>query len=414
MRADVASTFSRTTLRVIVPVIVLSALAALGMELFGDPTGGPPTGPGTESRSALGHSAFAELLRRSGFVVVTSHLPAQPREGALLILAEPDVERTEAETQRLREQLDGWARVLLALPKRRGYADPQRPDWISGSSLLSADAIGDLLSDLEIEAHVERSVDVTLTWDGSDGLLPSLAQPQLVVGDDLDPRISCQRGMLVGELREDAGSDRLRYVLSDPDLLANHGLGRGDNAALVLALVRELVDEGAPIVFDETLHGGLRPKGLWNALGQFPLVLLSVHGFLTLVVLLLATAWRFGPPVPVPDAFVRSKTTLLDQAARLLTAGRHERAILQRYLRQALHDVAEARHLAAEAEPGERVEHLARLSQRLDATDDPRELVDAVAALDERQSAAPFRTLRLARRIHTWREEMTHGPGPHP
>lgn len=414
MRVDPTRAFSRTTLRVIVPVIALSILVALAVEIFGDPTARPSVGPGTASRSALGHSAFAELLRRSGYPVVTSHLPARPRPDALLILAEPDLHRTEADTQRLREQLEGWERVLLVLPKRGGHADPEHPGWIASSSLLATERIGDLLTDLEIEATVLRSADEALTWSGSEGWLPSLEEPQLVVGDDLDPWIECERGMLVAELPGDEDAGRLRLLLADPDVVANHGLGRDDNAAIALAIVRDLVPEGAPIVFDETLHGGVRPIGLWRTLGQFPLVLLVVHGLLTLAVLLLATAWRFGPPAPVAESLARSKTTLLDHAARLLTAGRHERAILQRYLRQALHDVAEARHLAAEAEPGERVEHLARLSQRLELADDPRELVDAALALDERHSAAPFRTLRLARRIHTWREEMTHGPRSHP
>jgi hypothetical protein len=411
MRADATSGFSRTTLRVIVPAIAVSVLVALWMQLFGDPTAPPSSGASSASRSALGHGAFVELLERSGFPVVTSHLPARVRAGALLVMAEPEVDASEATRQHLRDQLEGWERVLLVLPKRTGEPDEEHPGWVASTGVVDEGPLNDLLDDLGLDVHVERPADELLRWEGGAGSLPSLSRPQLVVGRDLRPQISCERGILVGQLTDDDGSDRRRYVLSDPDLLANHGLGKGDNAALLLEVVNDLVAAGTPIVIDETLHGGVRPSGLWNALRQFPLVLIVAHGLLTLAVLLLATGWRFGPPVPVPEVLVRGKTTLLDHAARLLTGGRHERAILQRYLRQALHDVAEARHLATEADAGERTEHLARLSRRLGVAEDPRELVDAVAALDERSSPSANRTLRLARRIHTWREEMTHGPG---
>ncbi len=71
-------------------------------------------------------------------------------------------------------------------------------------------------------------------------LAPNVRTPtQLVRGDDLQPIVSSERGMLIGELNE---RGRRIWVLSDPDVISNHGLARGGNAALAVASIKRLRD----------------------------------------------------------------------------------------------------------------------------------------------------------------------------
>ena len=84
---------------------------------------------------------------------------------------------------------------------------------------------------------VRESGDVTWTTNAL-GLAPNLASPiQLMRGPGLRAIIAADRGMLVGEI-----SDRNRkiWVLSDPDVISNHGLAREGNAALAVAIIKRL------------------------------------------------------------------------------------------------------------------------------------------------------------------------------
>src|SRR5262249_56437462 len=65
----------------------------------------------------------------------------------------------------------------------------------------------------------------------------TLTDPQFLAGGELQPIITGPDGTLVGELASDGG--RL-WILSDPDLLSNQGIGKADNAAVAVALIDRL------------------------------------------------------------------------------------------------------------------------------------------------------------------------------
>lgn len=398
--------FSRSAGLVLVLVVGSSLLLGLALALFGDAPERPSSGSDGASSSALGHRAFLELMRRDSLPVVVSRLPAPPSPGSLLVLAEPEVGRA-GRSARLRAYLEDWERVLLVLPKWRGHEDERHPGWIASVTLREEAEVAQVLGELELEGTVVRPRDAARAWREPYGLLPTLARPQLVTGGGLEPVIECDQGILLGKLPGDGG-DSWRWVLSDPDLLANHGLGRGDNAALVRAIVGELVADGAPVVVDETLHGGIRVRNLWRELTHFPLVLVLTQALLTLAALLWAAVKRFGPVLPAPGGLGRSKQALLDNTAQLLLLGGHHGEILARYWNQTLHAVADAGHVPA-GESAVRLERLQLASTKRDLADHPRDLQQALAALSTDGRATPIHFLRLARRIHAWRQEMTHG-----
>lgn len=400
--------FSRSAGLVLVLVVGTSLLLGLILALFGESPERSSSGSDGTSSSALGHRAFLELLRREPIPVVVSRVPAPPSPGSLLVLAEPEVGGSDGSGLRLQSYLEDWERVLLVLPKWRGHEDEQHPGWIESVSLREETRVAEVLEELELEGTVLRLPDAAaLAWREPYGFLPTLARPQLITSDEIEPVIDCDQGILLGRLPAEDGDSR-RWVLSDPDLLANHGLGRGDNAALVRAIVGDLVADGAPVVVDETLHGGIRVQSLLRELTRFPLALVLIQALLTLAVLLWAAVKRFGPILPVPAALGRSKQALLDNTAQLLLLGGHHGPILARYWNQTLHVVADAGHVP----PGEsavRLERLQLASTRRGLADHPRELQQDLAALDTARPAASIHFLRLARRIHAWREEMSHG-----
>ena len=90
--------------------------------------------PSTYSRSAIGHAALYETLRRLDLPVARSRLGAVEGlgVGGVLALAEPDI------STMIRNFDMGHAAqtLLLVLPKRQGTPDLRRPDWIGDTRLL--------------------------------------------------------------------------------------------------------------------------------------------------------------------------------------------------------------------------------------------------------------------------------------
>ena len=113
------------------------------------------------------------------------------------------------------------------------------------------------------------------------------------------------------------GAGRIVF-LSDPFVLANHGIARGANLQLALNLVNALRREGKPIFFDEYHHGyrhaenGLvryfRGTPFWWVLGQLLLLgLLLVYSY----------GKRFARPLPLPQVDRHSPLEFVGSMANL-------------------------------------------------------------------------------------------------
>ena len=95
-------------------------------------------------------------------------------------------------------------------------------------------------------------------------------------------------------------------VLSDPDMLSNHGLAHAGNPTAALAMLSELDRDGGPVVIDETLHGYGREPSVYRSLFDFPMLLATLQVALTVGVLLWAGMARFGPTHPPAPPHARS------------------------------------------------------------------------------------------------------------
>ncbi len=407
--------FSRRALWWIIGVSSLSLLVGLAYLVFGDSEPQSSSGANSFSRSALGHRGFVELLRTLDVPVIVSRHQSNARAtGGLLVVAEP--RGGDGDGAAAGAMLPRHAPLLLVLPKRMGWPSPRHQGWIEAAELVPTSEVEQVLATYGVEGTVARGA--SLADLGAIGELaghaPALAEPQLLTGSNLAPLLSGPGGILIGELitaNDDAGSDaatRRIVVLSDPDLIANHGLDDGDNAALAVALVDHLRKHGA-VVIDEAHHGFERQSSLLTMMASFPWVLIPLGGLLTVIALLWAGAGRFGAPLPTAAPMARGKQALLDNTAELLRSGGHTGHVLDRYLKNAMQDVGQRLNAGAQVAPAALSGWLSRTGRARGVSIDLEKLSADVAALPREGPRLEARALVTARAIHRWRQEMIDG-----
>ena len=222
---------------------ISAAVALFAVTLYfmasGDSSGGGDrVGPSTFSRSAIGYAGIADVLQRQGVTVVKSQYNslAKASPGSVVVIAEP---RTNAASEStIRSLLAANATILLVLPKWTGEPSEEHPGWLGS---LGEGPIADAKWTLRLvapKAEVTRERDKVSWTINALGIAPSIDQPiQLIHGQPLRPIIAATEGMLIGEIVD--GNRRI-WVLSDPDVIANQGFGRDNNAALAVAAIKRL------------------------------------------------------------------------------------------------------------------------------------------------------------------------------
>jgi hypothetical protein len=449
--------FRGRTAAVLAGVVALSLGATMLLSVFGPELSEPPSyGADGFSRSALGHRAFLEVLRRAGRNVILSRsrTAEKAKGGAVTALLEPALgpatpplpaedggappgEKDGKQGKGAPKETSRWAahladireaapRLLVVLPKRDGTPEALRPRWVGAVQYLPLASAQGVLDALDLEATVYRPAARPGRWTGRLPA-PELDDPQLLRSKALRPLLATPEGMLVGELVTEGHQ---LVVVSDPDVLQTHGLGRGRNAELLLALLDRMGGEKTLIV-DETLHGYEIEPSLVQELLRFPLVLATLQAAAALLLLGWAAAVRFGRPVREPPLLRAGGEFLVENVAELLRAGGHAGEAARAYLRAAREEV-----LARVPPPPGGAEApqawLLRLEAARGREGTLRSLERQVAALaDElegrRRSRHPLwgplgggkrgtevEAIRAARRIQRWREELTHGAAGNP
>jgi hypothetical protein len=375
--------FHRRALIWAVAVASLSLVGGALLALLGSGSGRPQGEANADvySAGATGHRALSELLRRLGRQVFVDEgsFHFRVETPAIQVVAEPDL--NEPATARLRLMLAVSSRALLVLPKWSGKADPKKREFLASAEELPPESVAQVLELAGITGKLVRLAGPPARWSSVLEASPSLEGPQLLVTSDLTPLISTGGQILLGE-REHLGKRLL--ILTDPDLIENHGLIKGDNARLAAALFARLGD-GA-VVFDETVHGHVRNPSIFRALLEPPLLFATLQALFAAVLLVWAALGQQAP-VRRPDPPLREgKRALIDSTAGLLRLGGHTAQALDRYLQTTLQDdrIARSRTLKVRAEA------LAK-----------------EAALAQGQS--PRQQLRVAQNIYAFRQRMLHG-----
>jgi hypothetical protein len=395
--------FRRPAVLLLLGGTALSLLCWLLMIVFGDRISESPTiQPSAYSWSAIGHRAFVALLRDRGVPVVVSRHDSATRAGmdGLLLLLEP----REGHAGRLR--LHECRRVLMVLPKWEGGIDPGDPDWIGAATRVPAERIGDALRLLDLDGEVLGAEEEAGWETGRLGIEPTLDAPQLLSGSGLDPLVRSGAGVLLGRAR---GRGRTIHLLTDPDLLSNHGLGRGRNAELALRIVEE-ARAGGTVYVDETCHGFASEPTLWSELFRPPLLFAMAQAFAAALLLIASGARRFGAPAPRPPPLSPGKSFLIGNTAALLRFGGHAHHAVDRYYRNAVQEAA--RHLnpppGLDARETER--WLLGSAEGRGLLPRTREMEAGLERVRKSGRRRPLFVLGAARRIHRWKQEMVHGP----
>ena len=354
------------------------------------------------SRSAIGYAGIADVMHRLGARVIKSRSDSLAKldPQGLLIVAEPS---SDAAPQLMRSLLAAHT-VLLILPKWTGAASQRHPGWIdSVAPLPEADARrAAQFPGLEVVR-----VPTAPAWTHNEvGRVPLLSDGvQLIKSSRLRPVIGSDKGMLLGELR--TGRNRL-WVLADPDMIENYGLGSSGNAEFAVALIDALRGADGNIVFDEVVHGFSDTGGTpLRILFQFPFVLATAQGAIAVALLLWATMRRFGAPVAPPAPLAAGKRSLIETTAHLFGHARHRPIILQRYIHEIVQDVARALHAPPGMSEPALVDWLRRTGRARDVATDCGMILHSADEIVASRRGGTAALAALARDIFRWKREVT-------
>lgn len=379
--------------------------AFLALAIVMDPAERTVTGTSSYSRSAIGHAGLAALLRKMGHDVRVnrSRLGRGIGPDDVLLILEPDLLfDSVADLQRL---MEGKRHVLVALPKWRANALPGR-GWIKEALLQSEGTAEEVARSMVVSALIERP-EVDNPWSDRLGIgTPTIEDDlQLLNGARLTPLVARSDGILAGEMTD---GDAQIIVLADPDIIANHGLHRGENARLALGLIEWLKPQSDTTVhFDETLHGFAIVPSLSRLLLAPPFLGVTLIAMATVAMTVWNAAVGFGTPLSSGHAgpvHGSGHETLLRNAGRLLAARDHAVYIADRYARASLEGAARRLHVGGRSQGVEG-----------DKDFDLRGVLEDIAKRRGVRARLPdeeTRPLTKARRYYDWIEEMFRGSGP--
>lgn len=367
-------------------------------------------GPSSFSRSAVGYAGLADMLQKRDLPVVKSRfdLLGQVTPVGVLVIAEPLAGARNEQIMRTLLKADN---ILLILPKWFGRQNPSKPTWIGDATHINSEAASWALHLVAPKADLTDVKSANFTAN-SFNLAPNIAAPiRLMHGDRLQPIIGTADRMLLGLLRD---RDRKIWVLSDPDIMSNHGLAQSGNPALALAIIDHLRSGAGSIVFDETIHGFIaEPQNPFKLLFRFPFVIAVIQGVLALALLLWATVGRFGTPQPAPSTISAGRQQLLENIAKLVDTRGHRDVMIKRYVLETLRDVGRQLHAPRGLSTAALIGWLQRVALARKVTVDCGPLINDAAMLGESRTRNPAVLVRLARDIHRWKGEILDGRSGH-
>lgn len=400
-------------------LIIIGVFSFVGAMYFGaledDVVHTKPAGANAFSEAATGHKGFVETLRGLGVTVVVSRYKSKDKVsfGDALVVAEPRMQKGDNDT--LKDLIEGTT-TLLVLPKWHSTPSDSNRRWIKHAQLYKYEVVNKFLKDFVPEASLIRPGKLDRVSGKIDtasfkpkSYIPALYKPQLISKGSLEPVVTSKQGdVLLGRRSKGAGE---LWVLSDPDIIANHGLGQGENAVLAVSIVKHISGRGSKIVIDETVHGFRIDPNIWKLMVSRDYLGATALSATAILLVLLAASVRFGKALPSHQSLSVGKLALIENTAVLLEYGGHEHETLEQYFENARRDVAQALHAPSDLSQAELIDWLDRIAEN-------RKLELRLALLskqlDDKLDAKKLNRaaqLRIATMIHKWKSEMIHGYG---
>lgn len=401
------------------------------------------------NRSTIGFSLLAPWLKSQGIAAEESNPLLTPQSDSLSIriLTLHDADLLNPIPAGLDKHAQFYSPTLLDSDYdhvlERLYQMPNLivpPKWVAGSfargavhrsTLIPLDNYPELFSQLlsETDLRLIRPGSGFLREDTQWGTL-ALFEPQLFdpasLPDACRPVLPLKAGALVIRCEYDDVWPIL--LLSDPDLLNNHGLTLADNGAVTAGMLRDYLGDDTRPVYVDT-HDAIftqyanddeadnqrrdyeRDASALGRLFKPPLTALWVIMLAVLGLSFWRGAVRFGPLLTADHAPAQSsKTAAIATKARLLRLSGHDGQMVADYVRADLAHLARQIFgtAAAQAGQGRLFTHLARRDAAA-----AQALQQTVEALMTRAPQMPH--AELTRQLHTYRsllETLTHGHDP--
>ncbi len=361
------------------------------------------------SYSALGHRGFRSLLEEK-FKKVELSLN-DSRRYDLLFLIEPNIDNEADEYQ---EILGRCMTCVLVLPKRFGLPDEDQ-NHISKHGFVEERKVSPILEQFLINSEnlsIQRSQKSSITINLLQVDPPVRFDPvQVVTGvDDEMVILGTEKGALIFY---EEGVEGRRIVISDPDILANHGIDEVENQAYFNAFFdAELGDflgeGGGTIAIDETLHGYRQAPSLLRLLTTFPLSIFTIQ----LLLMLLIVTWRgllfFGSANIKATRIKLGAHTLIENTASLFSPS-HAVYIGNAYSLAAMKDVGESLNAPRELTQKELIEWLDESNLASGVEFRISRVLDDFAEFElEIKKWTPKDIVAIVQEVDAWRNRVTN------
>ncbi|MBB6221032.1 hypothetical protein [Rhizobium leguminosarum] len=411
------------------PVLILVLVLGLAaLALFWLPRGSD------YDRSPLGNKGLELWLQAKGIPVLRSdpHV-VQARSKISLRIVPLSIRQGEAVASRPDDETDGLGPENLAEEAGR-YTLPTLivlPKWRGNVSTEGVAGKSGLVATADISNELDKIGYSDFGFARSEADFEE-AQPHLQPGQPIKIALyqaqtfersslpsGCEEivGMPLGALLLRCEDNPEVYLLSDPDLLNNHGLALADNAGFAVSLVQFLRGSaetrpvyldtaGRPLDNETTVDEGKSYERSASDLQRFFAYPLSVIWGTLLVVAAICFwrgAYRFGPPLREASANIElSKTAAIDATARLLRLSGNDGRMAGQFV---LHLLADKAQLLFGSGAGNQA-GIARLFQRLARQDKAaaQALHAAAEALSERGHV--MTRADLHRNLETFRKSL--------
>jgi hypothetical protein len=362
------------------------------------------TGNNGLSRSAIGFAGLRELLQLSGIPaeIDRSRLGHTTRPG--LIIVTPDATTSPVDLRDFVSSAD--APVLIVLPKWETVPLPLQNGWVMKAGVIPPLIVTRLIArvlPLGITRRPGDTKEITLSSPYSIITIPeplsSIEQLQTVGGRGDELLIVQGRGNAAVLLSRRQGT-REFHILSDPDLMNNHGLSDRATAHAALAIIGALRIGKGPVLLDVTLNGLGSSPSLLRSMFEQPFRGASICALLAAILMALHALVRFGAPEGRPE-IERSKKALADNTAGLVRMTGREGGMARRYV-AATRDMALAR-LGARRVTLQAQDALLAALERNNGLDGTYAQLSAEAA-EARKSDD---LIRIAGKVYAWRVRIT-------
>ena len=327
---------------------------------------------GDYDRSPLGYKGLQLWLQAKGIAVVRSdaHVTWARSEVSLRIRPLPtsqgDATKTQPVDGKASGRLEQWIYgaklyerpTLIILPKWR---DSVLNDGLAQESglLPFADLYRDLARIYLPDLHLKRlgpefeEAQLTLVPNQTENV--ALYRAQLFDRSTLPSHCTELAGMQSGALLLRCQNSVTIYLLSDPDLLNNHGLALANNAAFAVSMIKSLrgAGEARPVYLDTNgqLLDSEKPTGEGRTYQRsatdlkrffaYPLSVVWGTMLLIAVICFWRGAYRFGPPLDETSPNIElSKTAAIEATARLLRLSGNDGRMTAQFVQHLLADKA--------------------------------------------------------------------------